>query len=115
MIAYPQNGISATKLSFSSRAGRLTIGRRLTTCPTLRRSRTVLPHHPHVELHNSRGAAGGCDFAESRRCEIDRWTVEHHPIERTERIHLKCELDALVDGKLPPQSGAGAVGVQITK
>jgi uncharacterized repeat protein (TIGR01451 family) len=36
MIAYPQSGIGATKHSFLSRAGRLTIGRRLTTCPTLR-------------------------------------------------------------------------------
>jgi hypothetical protein len=35
-----QSSIAVTKWSFSSRAGRLTIGRRLTTCPTLRRSGT---------------------------------------------------------------------------
>src|SRR5260370_39823847 len=34
---HPRSGIGATKQPFLARAGRLTIGRRLTTCPTLRR------------------------------------------------------------------------------
>src|SRR5229473_2596851 len=45
--------MAATKRSFSSRAGRLTIGRRLTTCPTLCHppsrkpyGRITVAHHP---------------------------------------------------------------------
>jgi hypothetical protein len=53
------SSMAAAKRLFRSREGRLTIGRRLTTCATLRRSRTVPPECP-IEKHAAPRESHSC-------------------------------------------------------